>query len=165
MNHSPRNWKDARRLQAWELLHHGWSPRQIAEAMGVSEGAVSPWMKRAHEGGPDALRHRVSPGAPRRLSADQLAYLPALLERGAEAYGFRGQVWTRARGAVVIHVECGVWSHPAPVSRLLHAIRWSLQKPARRAWQRDEAAMARWRHETWPALKKGPRHRSQPLCS
>jgi Winged helix-turn helix len=73
MNHSPRNWKEARRLQAWKLLQQGWSQRQIAEAMGVSEGAVSQWMQRARAGGHDALRHRASPGAPRRLAADQLA--------------------------------------------------------------------------------------------
>jgi hypothetical protein len=58
--------------------------------LGVSEAAVSQWMRRAREGGPEALRHRPSPGAPRRLSADHLARLPALLHRGAEAYGFRG---------------------------------------------------------------------------
>jgi transposase len=164
MNHSPRHWKEARRLQAWELLQQGWSQRQIAEAMGVSEGAVSQWMQRARLGGHEALRHRASPGAPRRLSADQLAGLPALLHRGADADGFRGPVWTRARVAVVSHVACGVWYHPAHVSRL-HALRWSLQKPARRARQPDEAAMAHWRHETWPALKQGRRRRSRPSSS
>jgi transposase len=159
MNHSPRNWKEARRLQAWELHQQGWSQRQIAEALGVSAGAVSQWMQRARAGGHEALRHRASPGAPRRLSADQLAGLPAFLHRGAEAYGFRGQVWTRARVAVVIQAAFGVWYHPAHVSRLLQAIRWSLQKPARRARQRDDAAMAHWRQETWPALKKGRKPR------
>jgi transposase len=165
MNHSPCNWKEARHLPAWELLQQGWSQRQIAEAMGVSEGAVSQWVQRARVGGHDALRHRASPGAPRRLSADQLAGLPALLHRGAEAYGFRGQVWTRARVAVVIHLAFGVWYHPAHVSRLLQAIRWSLQKPARRARQRDEVAIAHWRQETWPALKKGRRSNSRPSSS
>lgn len=165
MNHLPRNWKEARRLQAWALLQHGWSQRQIAEAMGVSEAAVSQWMKRAREGGPAALYHRPPSGAPRRLSADQLACWPELLHRGAEAYGFRGQVWTRARVAVVMHVEFGVWYHPAHVSRLLKTLRWSLQKPARRARQRDEAAIAHWRQDTWPALKKGPWPISKPSCS
>jgi transposase len=165
MNHSPRHWKEARRLQAWELLPHGWSQRQIAEAMGVSEGAISPWMTRAREGGPDALRHRPSPGAPRRLSADQLAGLPVLLHRDADADGFRGQVWTRARVAVVMHLACGVWYHPSPVSRRLQALRWSPQQPTRRARQRDEAAIARWRQETWPALKRGHKPNSHASAS
>jgi transposase len=54
MNPSPTHWKEARRLQAWRLKHKGWSQRQIAEAFGVSEGAVSQWMQRARDGGPEA---------------------------------------------------------------------------------------------------------------
>jgi transposase len=66
-------------------MPQGWSQRQITEALGVSQGAVSQWMKRAREGGPEALRHRPPSGAPCRLSAEPLARLPALLRWGAEA--------------------------------------------------------------------------------
>jgi transposase len=59
---------------------------------GVSEAAVSQGRKRARVGGPEALRHRSPPGAPRRLSTEQLARLPALLQRGREANGFRGEL-------------------------------------------------------------------------
>jgi len=147
------------------LKQQGWSQRQIAMALGISEGAVSQWMKRAREDGPTALQHRSPPGAPRRLSADQLAGLPALLHRGAEAYGFRGQVWTRGRVAEVIRLECGIVYHPTHVGRLLKAVRWSPQKPARRARQRDEAAIVRWRTETWPAIKKGLKRSSRRSSS
>ena len=64
-------------------MQQGWSQRQIAEALGVSEGAVSQWRRRAREGGPEALQQRPRPGAPRRLTADQLARLPMLLHQGA----------------------------------------------------------------------------------
>jgi transposase len=155
MNRSPTNWKEARRFQAWQHQQKGWPQRQIAEALGVSEAAVSQWIRRAREGGPEALRHRPPPGAPRRLSADQLARLPVLLHRGAEADGFRGQVWTCGRIVAVMPLEFGVSSHPVHVGRLLKARRWSPQQPARRARQRDEAAITRWRAETWPALNRG----------
>jgi transposase len=161
MNRSPHNWKEARRLQAWRLKQRGWSQRQIAEALGVSEGAVSQWMRRARNSGPDALRHCPPPGARRRLTDEQLARLPALLHQGPEAYGFRGAVWTRTRIAVVIRVEFGISYHPAHISRVCQAIRWSPQKPARRARQRDEVAIAHWRDETWPAIKKGQRPSSR----
>jgi transposase len=161
MNPKPRSWKEARRLQAWHLKQQGWPQRQIAEALGVSAGAVSQWMTRARQGGAAALRARPSPGAPRRLTPAQLARLPILLKRGPEAYGFRGQVWTRKRVVEVIRVEFGMVYHPTHVGRLLNALRWSPQKPMRRARQRDEAAIARWRTETWPAIKRGrkPRRR------
>ena len=152
-----QNWKEARRLQAWHLKQQGWPQRQIAEALGVSAAAISQWMKRARHDGPTALRHRPPPGAPRRLAPEQLGRLPELLQGGPEAYGFRGQVWTRKRVAAVIRVAFGVVYHPTHVGRLLKALRWSPQKPMRRARQRDEAAIAQWRDETWPAIKKGRR--------
>jgi transposase len=165
MNPSPTNWKEARRLQAWQLKHKGWSQRQIAEALGVSEGAVSQWMARARNVGPEALRRRPPPGAPRRLSPEQLARLPELLHRGPPAYGFRGELWTRSRVAALIRLECGISYHPRHVGRLLKEIGWSPQKPARRARQRDEAAIARWREDTWPALKGGRRPRGRVSSS
>ena len=164
MDRSPHTWKEARRLQAWRLKPRGWSQRQIAAALGVSEGAVSQWMTRARQGGAEALRHRPPPGAPCRLTAEQLARLPTLLHQGPEAYGFRGEVWTRSRIAVVIRVEFGVSYHPAHVSRVCQAMRWSPQKPARRARQRNEVAIAHWRDETWSAIKKGHTRRSKPSC-
>jgi transposase len=165
MNPSPHHWKEARRVQAWRLKQPGWSQRQIATALGVSDGAVSQWVKRGREGGSEALRHRPPPGAPCRLTKAQLAGLPALLQHGPEAYGFRGQLWTRGRIAAVIRATCGVSYHPRHVGRLCKIIRWSPQKPARRARQRNEAAIAHWRDETWPAIKKGRRNNSTRFAS
>jgi transposase len=165
MNPTFHDWKEARRIQAWRLKQQGWSQRQIAIALGVSEGAVSQWMKRGREGGPQALRRRPPPGAPRRLTADQLARVPALLQQSPEAYGFRGALWTRGRIAAVMHVEFGVSYHPRHVGRLCKALRWSPQKPARRARQRDEAAITQWHDETWPAIKRGRKHRSRRSSS
>src|ERR671923_2942290 len=118
MNRPPTDGKEARRFQAWHLMQQGWSQRQIAEALGVSKGAVSQWRGRAGEGGPEALQQRPRPGAPRRLTADQLARLPALLHQGAEAYGFRGHVWTCGRIAAVMRLEFGLSDHPVHVGRL-----------------------------------------------
>lgn len=151
-----RDWREGRRLRAWELHQQGWRQREIASALGVTQGAVSQWLRRGKEGGGvQALRRRKAPGAIPRLTLEQRARLPELLARGAEAHGFRGEVWTCARVAEVICREFGVRYHPAHVSRLLKASRLSLQKPVRRADQRDEEAIERWKEERWPSLKKG----------
>lgn len=55
----------------------------------------------------------------------------------------------------MIQREFGVGYHPAHVSRLVRALGLSLQKPERRANQRDEEAIRRWKEERWPHLKKG----------
>jgi transposase len=94
------DWREGRRLRAFELKQQGWSQQRIAEALGVSKGAVSQWMKRARDGGGvEALKRQPAPGARPRLSEQQRAKVPQLLERGAEAHGFRGELWTCERVA------------------------------------------------------------------
>jgi transposase len=149
------HWREGRRLRAWELKKEGWSQQRIANALGVSKGAVSQWMRRGREGGVEALKRQPAPGAQPRLSEQQRGELPELLGRGAEAHGFRGDVWTCGRVSEMIRREFGVGYHPAHVSRLLKALSQSLQKPERRANQRDEEAIERWKQERWPSLKKG----------
>jgi transposase len=148
------DWREGRRRRAWELKAQGWKQQDIAAALGVTPGAVSQWLKRARDQGVEALRRHPAPGRQSRLSAEQLAELPALLMPGPEAYGFRGQVWTCRRVAEVIRRTFGVTYHPAHVSRLLHAVRHSVQRPIERATQRDEAAIRAWWQERWPALEK-----------
>ena len=151
---APQDWREARRLRAWELKQGGWSHARIAAALGVTPGAVSQWMTRAAAGGIAALRRRVAPGPRPKLSAGQRAQLPDLLARGAEAFGFAGDVWTTKRVATLIEREFGVRYHPAHVSRLLRAVGWSVQQPVIRATQRDEAASEAWSRERWPVLQK-----------
>src|SRR5207249_2732677 len=130
--------------------------------LGVSQGAVSQWIARGRDGGREALRNRSRPGAPPKLTHEQRARLPALLKRGAEAYGFVGDVWTQARIALVIKREFGVRYHPDHIGRLLRVIGWSVQQPIEQATQRNDAAVERWRIEKWPAIKKKPKRSSAP---
>jgi len=145
------------------LLREGWSRHDIAEALGVSRMSVSRWFARARDGGPDALRARPSPGAPPKLSAAQKRLIPEFLWHGAEAYGFRGEVWTCARIAQVIEEEFGVRYHKGHVGKLLRELGWTPQVPIRRALQRDEEAIRRWRTEVWPELRRQARHERRVL--
>jgi transposase len=157
-----KEWREERRLRAWALKAKGWSQQKIAEAPGVTAGAVSQWMRRGREGGEEALKRRPRLGAEPKLTAEQRAQIPVVLARGAEAFGFRGDVWTAKRVATVIRREFGVRYHPNHVGKLLRAAGWSVQKPIARASQRDEAAIEAWRTERWPALKRGPTRRAGP---
>lgn len=158
----PLEWLEGRRLRAWALHEAGWTGKAIAAALGATEGAVSQWLKRARAGGEAALRRRVAAGRTPRLTAEQRARLPDLLSYGAEAYGFLGEVWTTKRVATVIQREFGVRYHPTHVGRLLRACGWSVQRPIRRATQRDAAAIQRWVQEEWPRIKKKPKPKAAP---
>jgi len=149
-----RQW---RRLRASELKARGWRRRDVAEVLNVSEVSVGHWLAVARTGGRQALLSHPIPGRPPALSAAQLRRIPDFLWHGAEAYGFRGSVWTCARVAKVIEEEFGVAYDKGHVSRLLKHLGWTPQMPIRRATQRDEAAIARWREQTWPRLLSAAR--------
>ncbi|SRR6266705_1138069 len=136
------DWREERRKRAWALKEQGWRQKDIAEALGVSEGAVSQWLKRGREGGVEALGAHPPKGVPARLSAEQRAQIPAWLAKGAEAFGVR--------------------YHRDHVGRLLREAGWSRQHPIERATQRDEAAIKDWYERRWPALKKKPRRKNEP---
>jgi transposase len=155
----PRDWKEARRQRAMELAEQGWEQWRIAEALGISEGAVSQWLSRRRDGEAEAWRNKERPGRPPKLPQAQLEMLPDLLSHGAEAFGFRGEIWTAARVATVVSRYFGVQYHKRHISRLLEQLRWSPQTPIVRALQRDEAAIAHFREQRWPALKKTQRSR------
>jgi len=148
------DWREVRRRRAWDLKNKGWKQRDIAEALGVTEGAVSQWLKRGREKGEKALAARKHPGRKAQLSKQQKQQIPALLAKGAEAYGFRGDVWNRRRVAAVLLREFGVKHCLQHVGTLMRQCGWTPQKPVRRARQRDEAAIAAWPKTRWKSLKK-----------
>jgi transposase len=123
------SWKEERRKRAWVLYRAGWPQKQIAEAMDVTKGAVSQWIKAGKEGGEAALKSPKSTGSPSRLSTEEWQRILGLLERGAESFGFRGDLWTCPRVAKVIEGDLGVKYQPAQVSRILKELGWTPQKP------------------------------------
>src|SRR5258705_10572375 len=158
----PIDWRAGRRLRAGELHQQGWKHTDSATAVGITPGAVSPWMARGRAGGVTAVRTRTSPGAPVRLPATQPAGRPAVLPKGAAAGGFRGAIWTRARVAAVITRAFGVAEHPDHTGRLRRAIGGSGQQPSARAPPRNEPALADWRAPRRPAPNKKPPPKGAP---
>jgi transposase len=156
------DWREERRKRAWDLKQQGWKQQAIAQAFGVSEGAVSQWLKRGRAGGREALDAHPPKGAASRLSAEQKAQIPDWLAQGAEAYGFRGDVWTASRIAQLIYQRFGVRYHRDHVGRLLREAGWSRQQPIERATQRNETAIKQWSEQRWPAIKKKPRQSRPP---
>ena len=144
-----RRAEGVRLLEAEEL-----SQAEIARHLGVTEAAVSKWKHTLETQGPQALQARQATGRPPKLSADEQEQLVKTLEQGALAAGFPTAQWTLARVKQVIQREYGVDYHRNYLSRLLHGLGWSVQKPETRALERDEELIRAWLAKDWPRIKK-----------
>src|SRR6266542_350091 len=139
------------RMQAGELLAAGHSQAEVARTLGVARQNVSRWHARWRQGGLEALRSAGPTGYAPRLSDQQLAAIDQALRQGARTHGFPHDHWTLGRITSVIERLTGVAYHPGHTWKLLRRrLHYRLLRPARRAVERDERAIARWVAEDWP---------------
>jgi transposase len=153
-------WLERRRLQAADLFAQGKTRAQVAGELGVSTQTAGRWYARWRDGGTAGMR-TARQGKPAQLGPTELAKIRRVLDRGAVAAGFDNDLWTLARVAEVIQRVTGVGHHPGHVWRLLKAMRWSRQRPAGKAVERNEAEIARWVAEDWPQIVQPP-ERAEP---
>jgi transposase len=155
---------EKRRLKGGRLLARGVAQSEVARQLGVTRQTVAAWERRLAEGGSDALK-RGELGRPRQLDAAQERELGEVLMAGAVAAGYPTELWTLPRIGKVIAERCGVEYSIGHLWHLLRRMGFSCQKPEKRATQRNEAEIARWKRQTWPALKKKPSARAAPSSS
>lgn len=156
--------REARRRHGVVLLQQGRGVREVAHMVGTSPSSVTRWKQAFERFGEAGLKAKPGPGSKPRLSEAQLKILPRLLLRGARWYGFSTDLWTLERVAEVIYSHFKVRYHPAHVWRLLRGLGWSCQKPERRARERDERTIRRWREVEWPRIKKKPAAKAAGCC-
>jgi transposase len=141
------------RLAAAEMIEAGASDREVARRFRVSQMSANRWRRMLAAGGRAALASKGAGGAKCKLTPVQLGELEAVLDAGPAAAGYADQCWTLARIADQVWQRFGVEYTLAGMDVLLHRLGWSVQVPARRAAERDEGTIARWREETWPVVK------------
>src|SRR6266568_1119240 len=141
------------RLAAAEMIEAGAGDREVARRFRVSRMSVNRWRRALAAGGRAALASKGAGGAKCKLTPAQLGELEAVLDAGPAACGYEDQCWTLSWIAEVVWQRFGVEYTQAGLDLLLHRTGWSVQVPARRAAERDEAAIAAWREATWPVIK------------
>jgi transposase len=145
---------EERRRLAVRRVSEGWTQRQAAEFLGVSERAVGAWVAAWRSQGDEGLKARPHPGRKPFLSAEQEREVLGWLTRPPTDFGFPDELWTARRVAQLVNDRLGVAFHPNYLREWLSRRGQSPQRPAKRARERDEAAIARWVKEDWPRLKK-----------
>jgi transposase len=147
---------ERRRKRAAQLFARGKSQADVARELEVSRQSVSRWYADWLAGGATALRGAGRAGRLPQLDQADLRRVERQLEKGPLANGYPTDMWTLQRVAEVIEVECGVIYHPGHVWRILHQLGWSRQRPARRAVERNDDAIAAWVKDDWSRVKKTP---------
>jgi transposase len=147
----------AARLHAVALNMEGKTAPEIAEILKVHRSKVNLWLCRWQEHGITGMLEGQRPGRPNRLSGEQHQTLADILDSGPVSYGFNSGVWTCPMVSRVIEEEFSVSYHPAHVSRILHELRFSVQRPKKILSRADKTLQSRWIRRRYPDIKKKPR--------
>lgn len=148
---------ERRRRRSAALFEEGLTQSDVARRLRVSRTTALRWYRAWLRDGEEGLRGAGRAGRKPRMSDAQRERVHQALIEGPLAFGYDNELWTLPRVTEVIQEITGITYHPGHVWRLLHQLGWSRQKPTTRARERDEEAIDRWVHETWPAVKKTPR--------
>jgi len=133
---------ERRRRHAVELMQRGESPTVVARILGVGRTSLYRWLALA-EKSPEALAARPHPGPRPRLTDERLRELERLLLEGARAHGWPNDLWSAGRVAELVRRRFGVEYHVEHVRKILRRrLRWSSQRPQKKARQRDEGRIA-----------------------
>jgi hypothetical protein len=91
--------------------------------------------------------------------------LEALLSAGAEAYGWRNNLWTGARVSKLIKDHFGVTYNRHYVCEILKTrLNWSSQRPQRQHPDGNDAAVALWIDEEFPRIVRDAARRNAHLA-
>jgi len=146
-----------RRFRAGTMFQKGSSQADVARELGVSRETASQWHATWREHGREALRGAQRAGRLPKLTDDQLVKVAKALAKGPAHNGFPTELWTLARVATVIDKVTGVSYSTTQTWSILRArLGWSRQRPARRALEADQDAIAAWARDRWPVAKKTP---------
>ena len=156
---------EKRRRKAGQLFTKEYSAPEVARRLGVARQVAYRWKNAWEQGGSAALASKGPAGPKSKLSVEQTQKVTEALLAGPAAQGYKTALWTLPRVAGLIEDLTGVSYHPGHVWRLLGASGFSCQRPERRAVERDEKAIRRWKRTLWPALKKRPVNKGEPSSS
>jgi transposase len=145
---------EALRLMAMERLAEGEAASAVMASFGFCRTTIYKWQRKARgRKGLEALRSRTGSGRPRKLTAGQERKVLGWVNgKDPRQYGFDFGLWTRAMVGRLVEKKFTVHLSLASVGQLLGRLGLTPQKPLQRAYQRDPAAIAAWKSETFPKL-------------
>lgn len=149
----PREAKEQVRIAAVRRIEAGESPEAVASGMGLNRRTIYRWLESFHYGGEAALQAKPIPGAPAKLSAEQMEQLSAIIRtENPLQLKFPYALWTLAMIRELIRERFSVALSEVSVGRLMRRLGFSAQRPLYRASQQDAVLVERWQAEVYPQL-------------
>jgi transposase len=144
-------WRRGRAVRAYIA---GRKVTAIADECGVTRGSVNRWLQWYDVDHVEGLRTSIAEGPAPKLTDEQREALAIIIELGPIQAGYQSGVWTGPMIGDLIEERFGVRYHNHHVPRLLHQLKFSVQRPRKRLARADLARQATWLRETLPRIKK-----------
>ena len=145
------------RRQVALAVRKGMTQVDAAKIFGMSLRFVQKTCARARDGGLRSLKadHRGRPAGAGRLDGTQQARIYRIITgKMPDQLRLPFYLWTRQAVAALIKRECGAELSLTTVGRYLKAWGMTAQKPVRRAYERNDEAIALWCSKIYPALAR-----------
>lgn len=143
------------RIRAVQLVQAGESPERVIKALGFARACMYNWLARFRSGGLSALKTGSRTGRPRKLSGSQIAWIYRTVVDGDPLQmKFPFALWTRSMIAMAIKSKFGIKLSETSVGRLLRQLGLSCQKPLFRAYQQNPEAVAEWKQQVYPTIRR-----------
>jgi transposase len=142
-------------LAVKRVVEDGEAPSQVMESLGFCRTSIYRWLRKHEDKGMEALVERIAQGPEPKLGEKQRQQVKRwILGKDPRQYGFDFGLWSRRIVQALIEKKMGIGLGLTAVGRLLASLDITPQKPLRRAYERDPAAVALWEKQTYPKLKK-----------
>jgi len=155
---SPDAQEDLRRRVVYAVREDGMSEAQAARTFGVCRQSVAAWVGRVESDGTRALAARKrgpKPGGHKLGdAAAQRAIVRSIRGSCPDQMLLPFALWSRAAVIALIRKRTGRVVSLSTAGRYLRRWGFTPQKPMRRAYERDPAAVKAWLKEQYPAIKK-----------
>jgi transposase len=144
------------RITAVKRVLAGESPEEVIKSIGFNRRCIYQWLAAYRSGGFEALKDNKNHGGrPPILSWVQMFHLYKIItNENPLQYQFEFALWTIEIVRQLILREFGVRLSGVSVWRSLRALGLSPQKPRRVAYQQNPAAVKKFLHEEYPAIKQ-----------
>jgi transposase len=127
---------------------------KIAEILDKTQGWVSQILSKFQKEGYEGLKEKKAKGALSKLNATQKEELRSIINKGAEVYGFEGNLWNRKRVKLVIEESFVVIYSERQADRIVKGMGYTIQKPKKVDYRQNEDNIRQWKEKELPEMKK-----------